>query len=30
MGTRTASVTVTDNAAGSPHSVSLTGTGKKK
>ena len=27
-GTRTASVTVTDNATGSPHSVTLTGTGK--
>ena len=27
-GARTASVTVTDNATGSPHSVSLTGTGK--
>jgi hypothetical protein len=27
-GTRTASITVTDNATGSPHSVSLTGTGK--
>ena len=28
IGSRTASVTVTDNASGSPHSVSLTGTGK--
>ena len=28
VGTRTASVTVTDSATGSPHSVSLTGTGK--
>ncbi|MGA8150390.1 MAG: choice-of-anchor D domain-containing protein [Terriglobales bacterium] len=28
IGTRTASVKVTDNAAGSPHSVALTGTGK--
>jgi hypothetical protein len=28
IGTRTASVTVTDNASGSPHSVTLTGTGK--
>jgi len=28
VGTRTASVTVTDNASGSPHSVTLTGTGK--
>jgi len=28
IGTRTASVTVTDNATGSPHSASLTGTGK--
>jgi hypothetical protein len=28
IGTRTASVTVTDNASGSPHSVALTGVGK--
>jgi hypothetical protein len=28
IGTRTGTITITDNAAGSPHIISLTGTGK--